>query len=381
MGLNRKYVGDGYAICSDLPAQHFLAQGSTYQLLDSPAPELHVDPIEWRSETPLTLDPTSQLYAKLSFEVPKLKIVLDQTLACTGLECSINAIRTLKVGGIYYEYIRTPCVNKAFYDEARTIVRRENGDNAMCADPLMASATAACRGDSATWSEAVSSVEPRCGRCIFFVAFIVNASSPNWLQFFGERMLFATASDRCVANLCGLDKQPACIGNQCLGNNYYWTSGACTQKAKIDTVNGKVGIVHAPTGVVDDSVAPIVRSDTKTFSRVDWEGDFRAVLASCDSLDLCSLTEDGLCLCDVSVEDKQVFLSGAAPGRQDILKALSIGAVAPTHWPFYRMTKSLSTMSLQMALGPLIQYLLSWMMLDSEFFAKIQYPLSLLWKA
>jgi len=170
MGLNRKYVGDGYAICSDLPAQHFLAQGSTYQLLDSPAPELHVDPIEWRSETPLTLDPTSQLYAKLSAEVPKLKIVLDQTLACTGIECSINAIRTLKVGGIYYEYIRTPCVNKAFYDEARTIVRRENGDNAMCADPLMASATAACCGDSATWSEAVSSVEPRCGRCCCFLS-------------------------------------------------------------------------------------------------------------------------------------------------------------------------------------------------------------------
>jgi len=146
-------------------------------------------------------------------------------------------------------------------------------------------------------------------------------------------------------------------------------------------VNGKVGIVHAPTGVVDDSVAPIVRFDTKTFFRVEWEGDFRAVLASCDSLDLCSLTEDGLCLCDVSVEDKQVFLSGAAPGRQDILKALSIGAVDPDPLAFYRMTKSLSTMSLQMAHGPLIQYLLSWMMLDSEFFAKTQYPLSLLWKA
>lgn len=110
MGLNRQYVGDGYPLCSDLPPQHFLSQGSVYQLIDSPLPELQEDPAEWRSATPLTLDATSPLFAKLS--AGGLKVVLDQTLACSGVECAINAIRTVKVGDLYYEYIRTPCVTK-----------------------------------------------------------------------------------------------------------------------------------------------------------------------------------------------------------------------------------------------------------------------------
>lgn len=157
MGLNRKYVGDQYPLCSDLPPQHFLSQGSTYRLLDSPAPELHVDPIEWRSggEAPLVLDAGSNLYTKLAGEAPKLKVVLDQALSCTGDECSINTVRTVKVGENYYEYIRAPCVNQAFYSDAKTIAKRTNGGHAMCGDPRVESATAACCGASEGWSEKV----------------------------------------------------------------------------------------------------------------------------------------------------------------------------------------------------------------------------------
>ena len=158
MGLNGKYVGDMLPLCSDLPTQHFLSKGSTYQLLDSPAPELHEDPIEWRAggESALILDSASSLYAKLGGEAPKLKIVLDETLGCSGDECSINTVRVVKAGDYYYEYIRPPCVHQAFYNEAKTIARRTKGDDAMCADPRVEAATAACCGGSETWSEKVS---------------------------------------------------------------------------------------------------------------------------------------------------------------------------------------------------------------------------------
>ena len=160
MGLKGNYVGDMYPLCSDLPAQHFLSKGSAYQLLDSPAPELHEDPIEWRTgdESVLVLDSTSNLYAKLAAEAPKLKIVLDETLGCSGDECSINAVRVVKAGDYYYEYIRSPCVHQAFYNEAKTIAKRARGDKAMCADPRVEAATAACCGSNEAWSEKVGGI-------------------------------------------------------------------------------------------------------------------------------------------------------------------------------------------------------------------------------
>ena len=107
-------------------------------------------------------------------------------------------------------------------------------------------------------------------------------------------MVFTTASERCSSSTCGSDQQPACSGNQCLGNNHYWTSTPCTLRAKIDKNGGKVGVVHSPSAVAADNVASMVQPHTKTFFRVDWEGDFAQALASCENLDSCSLTEDDM---------------------------------------------------------------------------------------
>ena len=142
-------------------------------------------------------------------------------------------------------------------------------------------------------------------------------------------MLFATASERCSSGTCGLDKQPACSGNQCLSNNYYWTSSPCVLKAKIDKSTGKVGVVHGPSDVADADAASMVQSHTKTFFRVHWDGDFGQTLGACENLASCSLTEDDMCLCDVSVTDEQAFSGTTAPSRSDILGSLSIGAVDP----------------------------------------------------
>lgn len=188
MGLNGQYIGDTYPLCSDLPPQHFLSQGSTYQLLDSPAPELHMDPIEWRSgtESTLVLDPSSNLYTALAAEAPKLKIVLGGNLACTGDECSVDAVRVVKAGDYYYEYIRSPCVHQAFYNDAKTIAKRTKGEQAMCADPRDASATAACCGDSDAWSEQVSVV---LSQSLVLICLYLSHQCP-FLQVLGRKDAF-----------------------------------------------------------------------------------------------------------------------------------------------------------------------------------------------
>jgi uncharacterized protein (DUF1800 family) len=50
MGLNRKYIGDGLPLCTDLPSRHFLAKGATYKPLGrSPTPRAQRDPSSWAS--------------------------------------------------------------------------------------------------------------------------------------------------------------------------------------------------------------------------------------------------------------------------------------------------------------------------------------------
>jgi hypothetical protein len=51
MGLDRKYVGDGLPLCTDLPSKHFLAKGATYKLRGrTPAPISQRDPVLWTQD-------------------------------------------------------------------------------------------------------------------------------------------------------------------------------------------------------------------------------------------------------------------------------------------------------------------------------------------
>lgn len=162
-GLDGKYVGDGYLLCADLPRHHFLHPGATFRLLDSSAPELHEDRIEWRGlrESYFLLQSPSQLYTKLSASAPELKIVLDAPLACTGTECQVDTLRVvgLSVGGTmyYYEYIRQPCVYQGFLNENQvtTIAKRKRGSDPMCGEISAEIATKCCR-DGNSWDEMVS---------------------------------------------------------------------------------------------------------------------------------------------------------------------------------------------------------------------------------
>jgi hypothetical protein len=170
MGLDRKYVGDGFPLCSDQPSKLFLKSGATYRLLGSSSlPELMSDPPKWASD-PLTkrlrLQPNGpdSLFTKLcGSEDPALcnfksKIVLDRNLACSGEECFVETLRVVEViPGIYYEYTSLPCVYQAYYQNAKTIWKRTNWVEIVCADPRTVQASVACCNATNTfWDEVVS---------------------------------------------------------------------------------------------------------------------------------------------------------------------------------------------------------------------------------
>eukprot|EP00934_Nitzschia_sp_Nitz4_P007090 Nitzschia sp. Nitz4//scaffold25_size161228//48616//54500//NITZ4_002422-RA/size161228-snap-gene-0.22-mRNA-1//-1//CDS//3329544562//7080//frame0 len=319
MGLDGVYIGDGYPLCSSLSTKHFLSSGAKFRLLGSaPKPELLEAPSIWYEYSGqghsgyLELQSSSDLYSKLcassgagSCEFP-LSVVLDSSLSCQGNECDVNTVRVVKVNGMYYEYIRPPCVHQAFFDSAQSVSRRKAGDKVMCADPSLDVATpSCCSGDYSWWDE----------------------------KYFGERTSFTIAESRCGGKICALGNRPdcdeACEGN----NNYFWGNEDCTLGVTINN-EGKVAVVHFPDGYSYDDVDPSVSAtESKTFFRVNWSGDYSSVVSNCESNSNCFSLSDGLCRCEVSVEDSLVFSS--TPSRSEVLSSLSIGSLEPESGSVY----------------------------------------------
>lgn len=148
-------------------------------------------------------------------------------------------------------------------------------------------------------------------------------------------MTFAAAVERCgEEDLCSRASRPSCdekdpsIGSYCANNAPYWTTATCTLRVKIDR-GGTIAIVHAPTGLGNDSVEKRVQEDTKTFFRVDWTGDFASIIESCGSIGSCSATTDNMCMCDVTVSDEQLYVDGDMVTEEQVLTTLHIGAFNP----------------------------------------------------
>ncbi len=76
-----------------------------------------------------------------------MSVTLDQNIACTEelKECKADTLRVVGVGdGIYYEYVRPPCVEQAFFNNAKKVIYRERLSDASCANPLLPYASEAC---------------------------------------------------------------------------------------------------------------------------------------------------------------------------------------------------------------------------------------------
>lgn len=124
---------------------------------------MHYNPPHWDSDESIkrfVLTGDSELYEKLcnpdedgNCNFP-ITVTLDSNLACHGKECRIDDLEVVQVApGAFYEYIRQPCINLAFYENPTKVItgfspwvakvgRRHT--HAMCADPRTSVAARSC---------------------------------------------------------------------------------------------------------------------------------------------------------------------------------------------------------------------------------------------
>jgi hypothetical protein len=251
------------------------------------------------------------------------KVVLRVDITnCQGIECLIEDPRVLEVAdGVFYEYIRPACVQRAFYPNPKKV--RALNSNIMCADPTLESASTTCCGENDRNGE---------------------ASREGVELFFGEKVTYDVASARCGApnQLCRNPGTSNGCDNSTIGGcdeRYisYWTREDCTLAVKIN-VDGTIALVHDVVGlqgVSDTNQRRMVRNNTIMFFRADWETESELDTflsdyeAQCDILG-CNTTADGLCLCkDVVVEETPAFSSLNGVAIAQILSQATFGAFEP----------------------------------------------------
>ncbi|KAL7482807.1 hypothetical protein ACHAW6_008462, partial [Cyclotella cf. meneghiniana] len=313
------YIGDGYPLCVDLPSKMFLRRGAKYRLLGaSSSPELMEDDSNFKTDPTvkmLVLGPFSHLKAKLCNKGSNgtcqfaNSVILESNLACIAHECDADTLRVVEVSsGIYYEYVRPPCVEQVFYTNAKKVINRERLADSSCANPLLPYASEAC----------CSTGDLRAYRY------------PDYL-YDQERVTYSTADSRCLA----MGKR-SCDFND-IGDlvwykkGYHWSTDGCLIKAKVNSI-GQVALVYEP----DDYayLHPHIDSANRNYFKVYWDSEYPLndndvpEGNSCGN-GICESLITGGCLCNTIVLKSRVFKSMPS-SVDDVLSKLRIGAYDPS---------------------------------------------------
>jgi hypothetical protein len=134
------WVGDRWPLCKDLPRYHFLKIGAQYHLRGgSSVPSSQSLPDSWDADESVkrfVLSPTSSLYQKLCNADAngncqyKNTVHIDENIPCDGKECRVDTLVIVQVApGVFYEYIRQPCVFLTFQNDAKKVVAGLKGTN------------------------------------------------------------------------------------------------------------------------------------------------------------------------------------------------------------------------------------------------------------
>ena len=319
LGLKQIYIGDLYPLCVDKPRYHFLKRGAKYRLLaGSSSPELQNDPASWEGNSEairVNLPSNSHLYDALcnyqddtsSCSFPSV-VTIDTDLTCIGIECDVDTVRVVEViAGIFYEYISLPCVQQAFYNGAVKLTSKSLEDS-FCSDTRNEVASAACCDNDDS-------------------GFLMQVRRDE--KYWGERMTYATAEDRCHdmgLSICNVPVMNDC-GDACNHNVNYWTSQPCALKVKVNPENGKIALIHDSQDDSDMDFSVSVDSSITYFS-VIWQDQYPTPENSCGGSGYCEVMIDR-CVCAVSVEEMPVFTT-MPEGKDEILNSLKTGAYDPT---------------------------------------------------
>jgi len=327
LGLNSIYIADAYPLCADRPKYHFLRKNAKYRLLGSSStPELQSDPLEWNineSAIRLTLKKPTQndspyLYNKLCNAKPngdcdyKSVVVLDSDLICLEDECKVDTVRVVQIEGLFYEYISQPCVEQAFFTDAKKVIKAGDDNNISCADPRREVSSVACCESTDNTSDKINAVRKE--------------------QYWGERLTFDLAKSRCENDdltLCSFPDIQDCDGQpDCEHNPYYWTDSSCSIKVKVDPDDGNVAIVYDADETDLHDMAKHVQIDSPSFFPVLWKNDvYPTPNNNCGSISSCAISIEGMCICTINVKEERAF--GKFPSRAQVLDKLHIGAYEP----------------------------------------------------
>ena len=401
MDLHHGHLGDAYPLCSALPPRSFLRTGATYRYLASGMrSELQTDPSGydslssswWQSHPRLRLRRgTSSLYDKLCWPTgapPAASratapctygsaVVLDSALPCDGVECAVEKPRSVGIVDVpsgktlYYEYVPSPCVQLAFFDNGK--VGQRSTTTFVCLDPAQTHAAAVCCAttplppspsppppDGYTSPPPSPSPPPPLGLiappsppCYPPSPPPPNPSPPPlpWFDgpnsatayascgFLGERVAYDTAVQRCDAQagrqICMHTTRRTRSGpnpinatqtetSSCgVHSEYRWLGLSCSVGAQVDA-EGKVGLVH--TG---SSLASLQLGARSKF-RVRWAGGaFPTAAGNCSSAVGCRVDGD-TCICSTQTHTAAVFTDASSPPSKDaLMAALHIGSAAP----------------------------------------------------
>ena len=338
-GLDNRYIGDGYPLCNDLPNQHFLKAGAKYRLLANDKPTLLNENMHYKEFAPpkrVVLDANSLLGAAMCQtpgESPctsfKAKVVLAADIAsCSGIECDIHDPRVIQVAdGIFYEYIRPACVQRAYYPNPKRV--NAYWGYHMCADPSSPSAATVCCDELDKGWDGIYRDE----------------------NFYGERVTYSEAEARCNSTASNqLCTMPYIWHTGCDNTTFggcdveyisYWTKADCTLAVKLN-VDGTIALVHDVVGLegVDAQIDSnnqrrMVQNNTVMFFRADWQTKTELDTFLSDYTNNCALlgcnsTSDGYCLCkDVVVDETTAFASLEGVTVEAILSSATFGGFEP----------------------------------------------------
>jgi len=327
----------------DLPERAFLKKGAKYRLLGgSSNPKLQSDDEAWDGDDSVkrvVLKPTSALYSKFCNTTNDVcnfagTVTLNENLECEDgtVECKVDTVRVIQVApGVFYEYLRLPCVQLTYYEDAKKLAAGTRKFNNMCGNPRMPIATEACCGMDGRADD------------------IVNRPC----EFKGERISYNSNTERCGAlggshcDFKAYEIEAFCDSDCCdhvgtsssypENNIWSWTTASCSLQILVDA-NGMVATVHNPekTEGDGDTAVHVDADKTVSFYSVHWERDpctesemYPTVDNNCGNGACTLMVQLGeqKCLCNTTVSEASVFSS--MPSRENILSQLHIGAFDP----------------------------------------------------
>jgi uncharacterized protein (DUF1501 family) len=219
---------------------------------------------------------------------------------CVAGDDGSRACRLRPAHVVYYEYVRPPCAQLAFFaggKKVRPVSAATAG--AMCADArLPLAAETCCKGSMAY------------ARC----------------SFRGELSSYAAAAARCASRpengAHGCDDFSS-FRDYCApyaASPLHWTKTDCPLLVKVGA-DGRVAAVHGVAG--PGATRPEFRADNRNWFAVAWEA---GGAKNCATLG-CDAAPDG-CVCPTAVQERAVF-TGALPRHAEALAQLRVGALPP----------------------------------------------------